>query len=157
MQVVRAKPDEADDLTAIAHAAKGHWRYPEKWMGAWRDVLTITPEFVAVNVAYCARENGRVIGFYLLTNENDGPRLDHLWILPEAMGRGIGAELFEHAVEQARKLGHRTLRIEADPHAEGFYTRMGARRVGVTLTTIANQPRELPLLQYELAAYSGDA
>jgi GNAT superfamily N-acetyltransferase len=62
----------------------------------------------------------------------------------------IGRALFEHALAQIKKLGHRTLRIEADPNAEGFYTRMGARRVGVTVTRIENQRRELPLLRYDL-------
>lgn len=108
------------------------------------------PEFIAANVTYCAMEDARAVGFYLLTNESDGLHLDHLWIIPQAMGRGIGRALFEHAVGQARELGHRTLKIEADPNAEGFYTRMGARRVGATGTIIEDQRRELPVLQYDL-------
>jgi len=66
------------------------------------------------------------------------------------MGRGIGRALFKHALEQARKLGHRTLKIEADPNAEGFYKRMGARHVGATVTSIENQRRKLPRLLYDL-------
>lgn len=150
MQIVRAKPQEADALTEIAHAAKRHWGYPERWIHNWRDILTMRPEFIAANVTYCAMEDARAVGFYLLTNESDGLHLDHLWIAPHAMGRGIGRALFEHALEQARQLGQRTLRIEADPKAEGFYTRMGARRVGLNLTSVEGQPRELPLLQYDL-------
>ena len=150
MQIVRAKPQEADALTEIAHAAKRHWGYPERWIQNWRDILTMRPEFIAANVTYCAREDARAVGFYLLTNEHDGLHLDHLWITPDAMGRGIGRALFKHALEQARKLGHRTLKIEADPHAEGFYTWMGARHVGATVTSIENQRRELPLLLYDL-------
>ena len=152
MQIVRAKPEEADALTEIAHAAKRHWGYPERWIQNWRDILTMRPEFIAANVAFCAREDAQIVGFYLLTNESDGLHLDHLWIIPRAMGRGIGRALFEHAVEEARKLGHRTLKIEADPNAEGFYTRMGARRMGKAITTIENQRRELPLLHYDLGA-----
>jgi GNAT superfamily N-acetyltransferase len=150
MQIVRAKPQDADALTEIAFAAKRHWGYPERWIQNWRDILTMRPEFIAANVTYGAMENARAVGFYLLTNESDGLHLDHLWIAPHAMGRGIGRALFEHALEQTRRLGHRTLKIEADPNAEGFYTRMGARRVGVTVINIGDQPRELPLLQYDL-------
>jgi predicted N-acetyltransferase YhbS len=68
------------------------------------------------------------------------------------MGRGIGRALFEHAVEESRRLGHRSLRIEADPNAEGFYARMGARRVGETIAEIEGQRRELPLLLYEFGS-----
>jgi GNAT superfamily N-acetyltransferase len=150
MQIVRAKPEDAAVLTEIAHAAKRHWGYPERWIQNWRDILTMRPEFIAANVTYCAMKDARVVGFYLLTNESDGLHLDHLWIAPDAMGRGIGRALFEHAVEQARKLGREALKIEADPNAEGFYRRMGARRVGVTVTRIEDQRRELPLLQYDL-------
>jgi GNAT superfamily N-acetyltransferase len=150
MQIIPAKPQDADALTEIAYAAKRHWGYPERWIESWRDTLTIRAEFIAANVTYSAIEDGRAVGFYLLTNESDGLHLDHFWITPRAMGRGVGRALFEHALEQARKLGHRTLKIEADPNAEGFYTRMGARRVGVTVTSIENQRRELPLLLYDL-------
>jgi GNAT superfamily N-acetyltransferase len=138
-------------LTKIAYAAKRHWGYPERWIESWRDTLTIRAEFIAANVAWCATEDARAVGFYVLTNESDGLHLDHLWIVPSAMGRGIGRVLFEHAVEQARGLGGRALEIEADPNAEGFYRRMGARRVGVTVTNIEGQRRELPLLRYDLA------
>ena len=155
MQIVRAEPKDAEALTAIAHAAKRHWGYPERWMESWRDILTMRPELIAANVAYSAMEDDRAVGFYLLTTESDGMHLDHLWIAPHAMGRGIGRALFAHAVEQARKLGQRTLKIEADPNAEGFYTRMGARRVGEAVTEIEGQRRELPLLIYELESAGG--
>jgi GNAT superfamily N-acetyltransferase len=110
----------------------------------------MTPEFIAGNVAYAAMEDDRAVGFYLLTTEDDGIHLDHLWIAPHAMGRGIGRALFEHAAGEARRLGHETLKIEADPNAEGFYARMGARRVGAAVTDVENQRRELPLLVYYL-------
>jgi GNAT superfamily N-acetyltransferase len=152
MRIVRAKPQDAEALTEIAYAAKRHWGYPERWIESWRDILTMRPEFIAANVAYAAMEEGRAVGFYLLTTESDGIHLDHLWIVPREMGRGIGRALFEHAAEQARGLGHKTLKIEADPNAEGFYARMGARRVGETVTEIEGRRRELPLLLYKLGS-----
>jgi len=145
-----AKPQDADALTEIAYAAKRHWGYPERWIESWRDTLTIRPEFIAANVTYSAMEDDCAVGFYLLAIENDGVHLDHLWIAPHAMGRGIGRALFDHAVEETRQLGHRILKIEADPNAERFYTRMGARRVGEVVREIERQRRVLPLLLYEL-------
>jgi GNAT superfamily N-acetyltransferase len=150
MNIVRAKPEDAGVLTEIAHAAKRHWGYPERWIQGWRDILTMRPELIAANVTYAAMENNRVVGFYLLTIESDGLHLDHLWIAPAAMGRGIGRALFKHAIEQARGLGFQAIKIEADPNAEGFYQRMGAKRVGVNVTEIEGERRELPLLIYEI-------
>jgi GNAT superfamily N-acetyltransferase len=150
MQILRAKPEDARALSEVAHAAKRHWGYPERWIEAWHDILTMRPEFVAANVAYAAVENGQVVGFYILTTESDGIHLDHLWILPSAMDRGIGRILFQHAAGQTRTLGFRLIKIEADPNAEGFYQRMGARRVGTSFSEVEGERRELPLLIYEL-------
>lgn len=148
MRIVRAKPEDAEALTEIAHAAKRNWGYPERWIKAWRDILTMRPEFIAANVAYCAMEDDNVVGFYVLTNENDGVHLDHLWITPAAMRRGIGRALFEHAMAQARNSGFHSIKIEADPNAEGFYKRMGATRAGTRVTEIDGERRELPLMEY---------
>ncbi len=148
MQIVRAKPEDADALTQIAHAAKRHWGYPERWIEAWRDTLTMRAEFIAANVAYCAFEEGGTVGFYVLTTEPDGLHLDHLWILPAAMRRGVGRALFEHAVDQARAAGFDLIRIEADPNAEAFYQRMGAKRVGASIGEVEGEKRELPLMEY---------
>lgn len=152
MQIVRAKPEDADALTEIAFAAKRHWGYPERWIQDWRDILTMRPKFIAANTTYCAIERDRPIGFYMLTAESDELHFDHLWVLPLAMGRGVGRALFEHAAGQAKALGFRHIKIEADPNAEGFYQRMGARRTGSNRTEVEGQLRELPLLRYDLEA-----
>ncbi len=148
MQLCRARPEDAATLTEIAHAGKRHWGYPEKWIAAWRDILTMKPEFLAANIAYSAVEDGRAIGFYVLTTESDGLHLDHLWVLPSAMGRGVGRALFEHAIEQAKDRGFDSIKIEADPNAEGFYKRMGAARVGTSVSEIEGERRELPLMEW---------
>jgi len=42
------------------------------------------------------------------------------------------------------------LGIEADPNAEGFYRRMGARRVGEIVYALDGRERVLPLLTVEV-------
>jgi len=147
-EIVRAKPEDAEALTEIAHAAKRHRGYPERWIEAWRDILTMRPEFIAANVAYAAIENGRAVGFYVLTTEADGIHLDHLWVLPSAMRRGIGRALLEHAAAEARNLGFDSIKIEADPNAEEFYKRRGAIRIGANVSHVEGEERVLPLLEF---------
>lgn len=150
MQIVRAKPDAAGALTAIAFAAKRHWKYPESWMERWRDLLTIQPEFLASHETYAAVVDGRTVGFYALKPKDEKLDLVHLWVLPAAMGQGVGRALFIHALDRARALGFKSLEIESDPNAEGFYKRMGARRIDVGIKEMDGQPRELPLLIHRL-------
>ena len=149
MRIVRADPDDAAALTEIAFTAKRHWRYPERWIESWRDILTVTPQLIAANPTFSAMEDNRIVGFYSLTTEPH-PDLTHLWVLPRAMGQGIGRALFGHAAGQAKALGFRGFRIEADPNAEGFYQRMGAKRAGSNRTEVEGEVRELPLLRYDL-------
>lgn len=154
-EIVRAKPEDAATLTEIAHAAKRHWGYPEPWIAAWKDTLTMRAEFIGTNIAYLAVENERPVGFYVLTKEPDGAHLDHLWIVPDSMRRSIGRALFEHAAAQARQSGFDSIKIEADPNAEGFYKRMGAVRVGMSLGEVEGVRRELPLMEFRVPVEAG--
>ena len=150
MEILRATPGDAETLTAISFAAKGYWGYPERWMERWRKSLTITPEFVGRNQVYAAALNEEILGFYALVGEGREIQLEHLWVSPERIGTGVGRLLFDHAVRRAVSLGAETLRIEADPNAEGFYRRMGATRIGETSYPIDGQRRTLPLLVLEV-------
>ena len=150
MEIVRASPDAAEALTRVAFAAKGHWGYPERWMHRWTASLTISPAFVRDNEVYAAVEGGDTVGFYALVGSGSVLELEHLWVAPGFIGRGAGKALFEHAVDRAVSLGAQTLRIEADPNAEGFYGRMGAERVGENAYEIEGQSRVLPLMALKL-------
>ena len=150
MHFARALPQDAALLTELAFASKRHWGYPEACIEEWRGSLTVQPEFVLSREVWTAVTDGTTIGFYALGPKDDGLELLHFWVRPEWIGRGIGRELFLHASNKARELGCKNLYIESDPNAEGFYRRMGARRIGTVPSTVAGQPRELPLLAYEL-------
>lgn len=154
MNIERATPEQSEALTKIAFAAKRHWNYPESWISQWAAALTISPDYVAKNLVFAAEENGIVSGFYSLVLDIDSADLDHLWIDPQFIGGGLGRTLFEHAVETARSVGATTLTIESEPNAEGFYQKMGAVRVGETVTEIEGKPRVLPNLVLDLRTRS---
>ena len=148
----RARGNEAAGLTAIAHAAKRHWGYPEAWIAHWRDVLTITPPYVRDHAVFVAAEaeGGRPRGFYALSMRGTTAVLDHLWIEPEWMGRGLGRELLNHAMRTARAEGAARLEIDSDPHAEAFYRRMGAIRIGEVRADVDDVRRVLPRMELAL-------
>ncbi len=150
IQIRRARPDEAEVLTEIAHAAKRHWGYPENWIEHWRADLTITPEFVARNEMYVAVIDEEVVGCCAIVLSDGLAELEHLWIRPQHMGAGVGRALFLHARERAATLEIEVLEISADPNAEGFYERMGARRIGEDRSEIEGQPRVLPRLAIDV-------
>ena len=150
--IERAEVEAHHTLTEIAHAAKRYWGYPDRWMQLWRDVLTITPDYIAGNEVYVARAGNKIVGFYALTGSGAKVTLDHLWLSPSQIGAGVGRALFHHAAATARRLGATEIEIESEPYAIGFYEHMGARRVGENEYELDGQPRVLPLLVYQLDA-----
>jgi GNAT superfamily N-acetyltransferase len=150
MKIVAACPEDAAELSSIAHSAKGHWGYPESWINHWRDVLTITPGYIGANPTYCAISDERIIGFCALVLRDGEAYLDHLWVLPSAIGRGAGRILFEFAENFARTSGATIIRVESDPHAEEFYVHMGATKYGQVSANMDGHERFLPLLEKAL-------
>ena len=147
-----AKLSEAEALTSIALLSKGSWGYPDEYLQLWKDELTITAAYIRAHVVWCAEWGGTVVGFYSLTQIAEGLELDFLYLLPDYMGQGVGSALLRHAMEHARAMGVQSLRIVSDPNAEGFYTKHGARRIGM----IPSKPdgRSIPLLRLQVTRAS---
>jgi GNAT superfamily N-acetyltransferase len=148
----RAVAADAPTLTALAHASKRHWRYPEPWIALWTRDLTVSPELVERYPVHCAVEGDTIVGFYVLLFAGADCELEHFWVAPDRIGTGAGRRLFTDAVARSRAIGAPRLWITADPNAEAFYLHMGARRVGEVASTPAG--RRLPRLVVDIAAIS---
>ncbi|HQY90297.1 MAG: GNAT family N-acetyltransferase [Caldilinea sp.] len=149
--ILRAMPGQTSRLTQIAHSAKSYWGYPARWIELWHNQLTVTSSYVREHEVYAAVDRDEtLLGFYALAGAGDKLILDHLWVQPSSFGAGIGRLLFEHAMARARELGAKTVEIESDPHAEGFYQHLGAVTIGEVSYELEGQPRLLPLMAYSL-------
>ncbi|HZY44069.1 MAG TPA: GNAT family N-acetyltransferase [Anaerolineae bacterium] len=146
----RARSTEADQLTTIAIAAKRQWGYPDRWIDLWREQLTIAADYIAAHEVYAATIDQVIVGFYAVSDSGSISILDHLWVQPNSIGRGVGRRLLQHAIDQAKRSGAHSIEIESDPNAEGFYQHMGARRVSVKRHELEGQARELPVLRIDL-------
>lgn len=150
IEIRRARPEEADTLTEIALEAKRHWKYPESWIQKWQIDLTITPEFIRTHEVFAASINGEIAGCCALVLTDSLAEIEHMWIRPEQMSIGVGRALFEVAKERAVERGANVLELSADPYAEGFYARMGAKRIGDIPADMDGQSRVLPRMRIEL-------
>lgn len=143
-----ALPADASMLTELALRAKAHWGYSAELLELWRPQLTITPEIIERQSTWVCEDCGSIRGFCSIESTGDSAELEHLWVDPDAMGRGIGRALLVHALAEARACGVRSLRAESDPHAAGFYLRMGASPAGEADSTPTG--RKLPVLSFDL-------
>lgn len=146
-----AVPDDADRLTHIAYAAKAHWGYDAASIDQWAGPLTVTKDYITANPVFVMCDpKGFQVGFSSLLWDQGRWELDHMWVDPAYMGRGLGRRLFERAVEEARLRGADWVWILSDPFAETFYLHMGARRIGDWPTVVDGVSRIIPVMAYEI-------
>ena len=144
-----ARADEAEILTDLSLRSKALWGYDAGFLARCRTVMTVKARSIESYPHYVAELDGRIAGFYGLEPEVAGVGLDNLFVEADLVGRGVGHALWRHAVDTARSLGHRALIVVSDPNAEGFYLKMGCRRIG-TRPSVLENGRQLPLLRFEL-------
>ena len=128
---------DAKELTRISFASKRYWNYSEEYFEIWKDELTISEEYIGKHLVYMAEDEETPIGYYSIVHiQQDywtgqtlvmkGYWLEHMFIVPERIGQGIGSLLMNHIKKICQSLDCDKLFIFADPNARGFYDKMGA-------------------------------
>ncbi|MGN6185888.1 MAG: GNAT family N-acetyltransferase [Thermoanaerobaculia bacterium] len=146
IEIRRATPNDAVRATEIARIAKAHWGYPADWLAAWEEDLTIRDADIERHATFVASLDGEVVGVCQLQRSDEHVFLEHVWVDPRAHRRGVGTALVQHAQGASRGV----IAIVADPNAEPFYLRLGARRVGEVAAPMPGAPeRTLPLMELE--------
>jgi ribosomal protein S18 acetylase RimI-like enzyme len=164
LRIRRARADEAlylaPVLTRLARRSKAYWGYDPELLHRWADDLSIRPADIDRDAVLVAEvgDPPRIVGFArvtegatpALTDQTPAPaQLKDLWVDPDAIRSGVGRALFAAACEVARTLPADQLLVVADPNAEGFYLRMGARRIGEEESEVVDG-RRLPILVLDL-------
>lgn len=126
-RIRRAGPDEGWLLRQVEIASKAHWGYSDEYMARFASVISMSPAYVEAHEVWVLEKSATIMGFHGLIHHEDMSELDHMWLLPQHIGKGHGRLLFQHAVERARAAGALRLEWEAERHAIGFYKRMSAR------------------------------
>src|SRR5262245_60250547 len=111
MNIRPAVDADANVLSALAMRAKSHWGYSVEALENWHCQLTVSKLDIRTRPTFAAVMDGRVAGFYSLCRSARSWDLDHLWVLPEFMHRGIGRALFSHAMDTAARGGAREITV----------------------------------------------
>ena len=116
----------ARKLTKLTRRSKASWGYPNEWLKLWKGDLTITKKMMNDFYFYHYVLDGKIAGFYSLNRVNSRTSiLEFLFVDPDYFGKGIGAQLIEHAINYCKKNECACLNVLSDPHAESFYTKYG--------------------------------
>lgn len=127
-----ARPVEAAALTALAMRSKASHGYDAAFMEACRAELTIRETTLAERDVWVAEQpSGALAGFFGLCPPEGGvAEVDPIFVEPALQKGGVGWALWTKLEERARAMGAERIGLDADPHAVGFYERMGLAIVG---------------------------
>lgn len=155
----RAEIEDAEILTELSFSSKRYWQYPESFFDVWRSELTITKNYISRNDVYVFESREQIVGYYsLVTFDEDleitgiritkGTWLEHMFVLPDYIGRLVGSRMFAHLRLMCLKNEVEVLHVLVDPKARGFYEKMGCTYDREFPSTIAG--RTTPLFTLKL-------
>jgi GNAT superfamily N-acetyltransferase len=139
--------EQGDLLRDLLIESKSYWGYSTEKLEYWRSIVTFDASYIRENTVRLILLGLKVIGFFAIKSD-EVDELDHLWLLPEAIGKGIGHIAFDEVLQHCKRLGIHNFLITSDPDAEGFYLHTGATHESQVWS--GEQSRMLPLLRYTL-------
>lgn len=142
-------PSEAAALSELALRSKGFWGYDEGFLACSREDLTVLPGDCDGRRLVVAMVAGALAGYTRVSGTPPDGELEALFVDPLYIGSGCGRALLARAVEIAASEGMTRLGISADPFAQPFYERAGARLVGDAPSAVI-PGRRLPRLELEV-------
>src|SRR5690554_578772 len=145
LDFIDAEEKHTELLRDTLITSKGYWGYSQEQLEKWRSTLQFREEYIARNTVKLILKDKELIGFFAIV-KGDTDELDHLWLLPKAIGKGYGNLAFEQILSECDALEISNLSIISDPDAEGFYIKKGALKVGEVYS--AAQKRMLPKLRF---------
>jgi ribosomal protein S18 acetylase RimI-like enzyme len=142
MRLRPAKPADADAVAAVFTPSFAGLAYLPRLHTAEEDRAHFRGLLERGHELWVAEEDGRIRGFAHLHEDV----LQHLYVHPEAQGRGIGSALLDR-VKERRPDGFQLWVFQRNEGARRFYERHGMRLVEVT-DGAGNEERE-PDARYE--------
>ncbi len=147
-----AEPQDGPQISALAFRSKAYWGYDQDFMNACRAELTYSAEQIECqdfDFHVCERDDQLVAFYGLSYGVTPYAELEALFVEPAYIGRGLGKQLFVHAVAQCRRRTKERMFIQADRFAAEFYAYMGARKCGMRESgSVAG--RHLPIFEYRI-------
>ena len=127
----RCSDESGRGLTRLIVRATLHSSYDETFIDRARPGLTVSLNGIVTGNVQVAEQSGEVIGVVeVLSTVLQGIAVLGIFVDPAHWKKGVGRALFETAIARARTLKVGALMIYASPFAEGFYSRLGAIRIG---------------------------
>ena len=150
-EIRRARPDEVEIVRSLIVESMGHWDRSPAYLAEAAELMSLDADDLARDEAFVLSVGSEVAALSRVRVTDHVAEIEELHVRPRWIGQGFGRALFEHDVQRACQRGAAVLRWSTDPHAQGFYERMGGRVTGSEPSGIAGDD-PLTLMELTLAA-----
>ena len=131
---LRIRPAALSDveiLTRLAMRSKASHGYDATFMAQCREELAIRPRILSERDVWLAENDDIIVGFFALEPPADGvAEVNPIFVEPDLQQAGVGRALWRKLEERARFAGAVAIGLDSDPHAVGFYEKMGCMMIG---------------------------
>ncbi len=156
INVQRAGLSHLQELNALLRVSKAIWGYNEGYMNSFMDNMAVTPWYLERYGCWFLKQEEKIIGFYGFGYERpDAWELDYFFVHPSYMKKGLGCMMWQEALKTAKEMGAKKFWIWGDPHADGFYKKMGCKKIGDQASDLQKGVR-LPIYEVFLSETQGD-
>lgn len=146
----RAGEEDLISLNQTLRSSKAYWGYDQEFMDAFMEKFGLSEQYLQDNIVYLMSQSSRDIGYFsFIFHEEHSLELDHFFISPEYIGKGFGRKMWEACCEVAQELHVEEFTLWADPEAEGFYSKVGCRKIGVKKSPFMPN-RYPPIMSFKL-------
>jgi N-acetylglutamate synthase-like GNAT family acetyltransferase len=129
--IAHAEQQDLPTINSLIARSKKHWPYSAEYLEHAIPLLQIDSRYLADNLCWkLVDDHHGIVGFASVV-QTPTPVLDHLWIDPEMLCRGLGTLAFQHIRQTASDLHWSEITVLPDPPSEGFYNRLGFVDTGV--------------------------
>jgi GNAT superfamily N-acetyltransferase len=150
LTIERAQANHSRDLSELALRSKSYWPYEKEFIERCRSELIVSEEMINLDSVFIGIVEKNIIGFCSFSKNSDEVVMEHLFVDPKYIGKGLGKKLWMHSLAFAESQGWESFKLCADPFAaEKFYLPMGCTKVGEVESSV-QKGRMLPLLEYTL-------
>jgi hypothetical protein len=140
-RVVPATPRYVEAINSVIQASKSFWDYEYCYLQAAIPLLLIDVPYFERNLGWLIvsdiNKEG-VLGFMGAKIEGNHCHLEHLWISPGMIKKGLGTLAVEFLLKEMKNRGVQEVRVLPDPPAEVFYFKLGA------IFTGSSSPSRIP-------------
>jgi GNAT superfamily N-acetyltransferase len=131
LAILPAREESVPAINALITRSKGYWTWPVGYLEQALALLTIDVDYLRTHQSFEVLDaRSDLVSFVAIAVLDPSVVLDHLWVTPERIGRGIGRRACEYVIQFARDHQWSELSVLPDPPSERFYLRMGFENSG---------------------------